>query len=111
MTKTKYDSDTTEIQTPCGKMYVHTIYNTRGKLHSVMANLGKAGSCAKAQLSAYTEAISVFIRYASSDTTLMALTAAKGHRCIGGHNHSCIDALNEHLLELHLSQKEAIEDE
>ena len=109
--KTKYTSTTVEFDTACGKMYLITLYDDLGNIFKVMPELGKTGSCSRAQLTAYAEVITVMLRNCQNDVLLKALTSAKGNRCNSGSLPSCIDVLNEYLLEEHLKKCEDEEDE
>src|SRR3990167_3142846 len=56
------NSKTIKIITGCGTLYV-TIGRDNGNIVEVFANLGKAGSCAKAQNEALTRSISLGLKY------------------------------------------------
>lgn len=87
---------TQKILTPCGNIYI-TLNSQEGKLIELFANLGKAGTCAKAQNEVIGRLISALVK---TDTDIKKIIKTiKGIRC-GDANESsisCADAIAKSL--------------
>ena len=105
-----FKSATTKITTDCGAMYVIMMRDHTSKLVHIIADLGKSGTCAKAQLSAYCDLFSVLLaKGINQNILIMALRAATGHTC--SMRNSCIDSLNRHIINVLENDNEEEENE
>jgi len=84
--------------TNCGNLHTHIIYTdeTKTKVHTIKADLGKSGTCPKAHLSSLCEFITGSFRYMSKHDRQKTLIMAAGHRC--GSGVTCFDLLIRRLI-------------
>jgi hypothetical protein len=89
-------SDTIQLETGCGKLYVHLIYSDEERtiLEEVKTNFGKAGGCGISHLASKVALINALLLKANKDIIIRALVEASGHSCHMG------DACHDKLIRL-----------
>ncbi len=98
MKKDVLPADVICARTGCGSMYI-TIATDQGRPAKIIAQLGKSGGCARAQLEAFVDLASVMLcELTDHPATIKALTKASGHQCWYGQD-SCIQVLSRTLLD------------
>lgn len=101
-----YTTKTPELKTACGSMFVTILWKDDLEPDKILVHMGKAGTCARALLTSYSEILSAFVKNTKDRKALMqGLLNASGHTCQHNHN-TCIDKLNRYILNEVLSKIE-----
>jgi len=79
-----YQSETVKKKTPCGNLFLTVVHEDGAFLPiKVFLTLGKAGGCAKAQLTVLSEFINSALEHGEADT-IIALSKVTGFKCSEG---------------------------
>ena len=94
-----YKSDTTRIETLCGKMYTTLCYDENGRHSKVFITMGKAGNCPNCQFQATARMISYAFElggsYMGIAHQLKNLACPSPFTIKGKRYKSCYDAIAE----------------
>lgn len=114
--KNCWDSLTYKIDTNCGRLYLVIIFdsiNDTKSINRILPNFSKNGTCATATVSSCCSFMTSLIRMIKDNKDkgklISAITMASGNSCTGIGDKSCIDQINQLVLDLYIRQSERSE--
>jgi hypothetical protein len=87
-------------KTNCGNLYVSIISEKDGSFNRILAEMGKSGTCAKAQLCVICELLTGLLRSCTPSEINIILSSMCGHKCSGtGSDRTCSDVIARLLMD------------